>query len=263
MEATRNTPAVWFDAFPSPAAGDHKYRRGHAVIMGATDLTGATRLAAGACSRIGAGLVTVMAGESANILRTSLPADIMVSEGRIADLRQVGVVLAGPGGTEPSQDAEILELDPSIPLVLDASAIALHGTTPSSQPRVLTPHEGEFATEFADIDGDLVTRARAAAQRSQSVVILKGPQTVVAGADGHATMHDRPNPYLAKAGTGDVLAGLVAGLIAQGMPLFEAASAAVWLHGEAGARCGVGLTAPDLEAAIPPIMTDLLEARIT
>ncbi|NNF69650.1 MAG: NAD(P)H-hydrate dehydratase, partial [Acidimicrobiia bacterium] len=175
--------------------------------------------------------------------------------------RQVDVLLAGPGGSEPSQEAEILELDPTVPLVLDAAAIALHRATPPSQPRVLTPHEGEFANEFGDLGGDVVTRARAAAQRSQSVVILKGPQTVVAAADGHATMHDRPNPHLAKAGTGDVLAGLVAGLIAQGMPVFEAASAAVWIHGEAGARCGVGLTAPDLEAVIPSIMADLLEGR--
>lgn len=259
MEATRNTPAVWRDAFPIPSPLSHKYDRGHAVIFGAPKLTGATRLAAAACSRIGAGLVTVMAGEPADVLRSSLPADIMVSEGRIADIRQVDVVLAGPGGTDAAQQAEILAVDPATPIVLDAAAISLADWSNDSRPRVLTPHAGEFAKEFSHLVGDAVTRARAASRQSASVVILKGPQTVVADAHGHATMHDRPNPYLSKAGTGDVLAGFVTGLIAQGMPVFEAACAAVWIHGEAGARCGIGLTAPDLEAAVPAILAELTD----
>jgi hydroxyethylthiazole kinase-like uncharacterized protein yjeF len=181
----------------------------------------------------------------------------------IADER-VRAVLVGPGaGVAPETRALALTaLGAGHATVLDADALTVFGEAPGAlfaavkAPTVLTPHDGEFARIFA-VTGDKLTRARAAAKQSGAVVLLKGPDTVIAAPDGRAAINANAPPDLATGGTGDVLAGLVAGLLAQGLPAFEAAGAACWLHGEAARQFGPGLVADDLIDTLPPVLRRL------
>lgn len=257
VEVAENTPDLWRDALPRPKADGHKYDRGHTAIFGSDQFTGATRLAAEACSRIGSGLVSVMSGSQAQVYRTTLPPDIMVSEGGLADLNRLTTLLAGPGGCSEAQKLAIAHAEPEISLVLDADAIRLWPEL-TGRTLILTPHEGEFARYFQNLEGTAVDRALEAAVKSGMIVALKGAETVIAAPDGRCALNKMASPYLAKAGTGDVLAGLIAGLSAQGMPPFETACAGVWLHGAAGKRIGPGLVPQDLFAEIGPLMGELL-----
>lgn len=251
----RNMPDIWARHFEAIAGEANKYSRGHAVVFGAPELTGATRLAAGACSRIGAGLVTVLAKRRADVYRTSLPADIMVRDCAPDVLTHVSVMLAGPGGLEDTHRLAFNANALNVSRVFDASAIPDDCEAGALNAQcVLTPHEGEFRRAFPDLRGDKIDRALASSRLSGAVVVLKGPRTVIAHPDGRVVVNDRPNLYLAKGGTGDVLAGLLTGLVAQGFPTFDAACAAVWIHSEAGERLGPGLTACDLEHKIPEIL---------
>ena len=256
-----NSPELWRAALPVPRADGHKYHRGHALILGAPELTGATRLAAGACSRIGAGLVTVSASQRADIYRTALQPDIMVTTGGIEAVRHPTVVLAGSGGLGPAEIEKLHDVPPDIPLVLDAAAMAQEPRRKVNDASiVLTPHDGEFLKLFVGLDDDRRAGALRAAKARRAIIALKGSQTLITAPDGRAVVNTHASPYLAKAGTGDVLAGLIAGLIAQGMPAFDATCAAVWVHGEAGLQIGPGLVAGDIEARVPAILKDLLDA---
>lgn len=253
-----NSPDLWADDLPLPARDGHKYDRGHAVIFAATHLTGATRLAAEACSRMGAGLVSVLASERADIYRMALPPDIMVSEGAVADMRNPSAVIAGPGGLAAVQRDEFYNFS-DCARVFDADAIPGLGEREIlNEHCVLTPHEGEFARAFPDLDGERAERAAEAAHLTGAVIVLKGAETIIASPDGHLVVNEHASAWLAKAGTGDVLAGQIGGLAAQQMPVFEAACASVWIHGEAGLRTGPGLVAGDLAGQLPAIMSDLL-----
>lgn len=243
-------------AFPQPAKDAHKYARGHLAVCGAPALTGATRLAASAASRIGAGLVSVLSHDQVDIYRASLPPDIMVTSGPATELNRITACLLGPGGYEPSRIPEVLALGSDVPKILDADALHLWDQVPNAA--LLTPHEGEFARTFPNASGSRADRAVAAARETKTVIILKGPDTVIAEPNGEVVVNTHATPWLAKAGTGDVLAGFAAGLIAQGMPVFQAACAAVWIHGEAGSRIGPGLVASDLAAEVPAILRDIL-----
>ena len=254
---TPNAPSLWRSDFPIPAQDGHKYHRGHALIVGSDRYTGATRLASEACSRIGAGLVTVWNESQADLYRVTLPADLMVADHNLADLRGVSTVLAGPGGLSESQGEAVLSAYPSASYVLDADAIRFH-TKVASNPCVVTPHEGEFERFFSPLEGNREGAAQSAAMRSNCVIVLKGARTLVCAPNGDVVTNATASPYLAKAGTGDVLAGLIAGLVTQGMPAFSAACAGVWLHGQASERIGPGLIPQDLMGEIRPLLRDLL-----
>ena len=142
-------------------------------------------------------------------------------------------------------------------LVLDADAIRLWPTQ-TARTCIVTPHEGEFDRYFEGYTGDTETRAMEAAATSGAIIVLKGPQTVIAAPDRKTVLNTTASPYLAKAGTGDVLAGLITGLLAQGMPAFDAACAGVWIHGQAGARIGPGLIPQDIFSEIRSILADLI-----
>ncbi|MDO9429081.1 MAG: NAD(P)H-hydrate dehydratase [Methylobacterium sp.] len=279
----RNGPALWGRAVPRLEATSHKYTRGHVLVLsGPVHRTGAARLAARGALRIGAGLVTVaapaaaMAENAAHLTAIMLRAcdsaddldDLLVDE-------RLNVVLAGPGlgMGEATRDLVAVAAAASRRLVLDADALtsfkgqarllAAHLTEGDSQ-AVLTPHDGEFARLFEGTDAvsdDLskLERARRAASLAGAVVVLKGADTVIAAPDGRAAINDHGTPYLGTAGSGDVLSGLIAGLLAQGMDPFEAAAAAVWMHGDAGRRHGPGLIAEDLPELIPAVLRGVLD----
>ncbi len=211
---------------------------------------------------MGAGLVSVLASERGDVYRASLPPDIMVSEGGLADIRRPMAVLAGCGGVAAEHETVLRNLSGDFAAICDADAIGLPDF-PVARDRtaILTPHEGEFARFFPNIVGDRESRARAAAAHTGAIVVLKGPDTVIAAPDGRAVVNRHASEWLAKAGTGDVLAGMIAGLAAQAMPPFGAACAAVWIHGEAGRRIGPGLVAGDLAGAMREILGDLFDQR--
>jgi len=260
-----NRPPLWRDGLPTPAPDADKYARGHVLVLGAPDLTGATRLAASACSRIGAGLVSVVATRRADVYRASLPPQIMVWDGVLHRPKRVSVVLAGCGGADRQPLERILARSSGCHQVLDAGAIGavMRHRAPTDRQRIITPHQGEFDRAFPDLGGGVETRALAAARLTASLVVLKGRETIIAAPDGRLVLNSRSSAYLATAGTGDVLAGLIAGLLAQRMSPFEACCAAVWIHAEAGIRFGPGLVAGDIPRQVPAILSGLLAGRVS
>jgi NAD(P)H-hydrate epimerase len=266
-----NGPALWGRHFPWPRIDGHKYERGHALVLGGATMTGAARLAARAALRAGAGVVTVASPPEAVGIYAAASASLMVAAvaddaafaALLEDPRR-NAVLLGPGaGVGVHTRARVLAaLAAGKACVLDADALTAFAGCPADLLErldgrcLLTPHEGEFARLFS-LPGDKLTRARAAAARCGAVVLLKGADTVVATADGRAAINSNAPPELATAGAGDVLAGLALGLLAQGMPAFEAAAAAAWLHGEAAAVVGPGLIADDLPEALVPVLRRL------
>ena len=269
-----NTPALWAGAYPRRRLDSHKYRHGHALVLGGAVVTGAARLAARAALRVGAGLVTVACTRESLPIYALSAASVITApvddEAEFADLladARRNAVLAGPGlGVGAvTRDRVLAALGAGKAMVLDADALTSFQERPEAlfgaitAPCVLTPHEGEFARLFPDLGGDKLTQARSAAARSGAVVVLKGADTVIAAPDGRAAVNANAPAELATAGTGDVLAGLVVGLVAQGMAPFEAACAGVWLHGEAGSALGPGLIAEDLPEALPAVLRGLKE----
>lgn len=277
-----NVPALWSAHFPVPRASGHKYDRGHAVVVsGPAWSTGAARLAARGALRAGAGLVTIASSREALAVNAIANLAVMVREADdaaqlsalLAD-RRFNAIALGPGlGVGEASCALVLAaLAGERAVVLDADAITSFAGDPArlagaiaarAQPTVLTPHEGEFSRFFWPLDqrtrsGSKLERARRAAALLGAVVLIKGADTVVAAADGRASIAENAPAYLATAGSGDVLAGMLTGLLAQGMPAFEAASAAVWLHGEAASAVGPGLISEDLPEALPQLYRRLL-----
>jgi ADP-dependent NAD(P)H-hydrate dehydratase / NAD(P)H-hydrate epimerase len=261
----KNSPSLWREHLPAPKPDSHKYDRGVAVIYGAPKMTGATRLAARACTRMGAGLVKVIAPEGTGIIyRSTLHEEIIVMDDEtVLDDPRTTAVLFGPGWNDADGSVHMEIIKGSLAhdhiraVVLDAGAF-LAAKDLFSPKLIVTPHEGEFARAFPDLSGEKAERTRAAAERLGGVVVLKGPQTIVAAKGVAAVIvHDRPLPQLATGGTGDVLAGMITGLAAQGMDLRMAAAASVWIQGEAAARFGAGLLAGDLPDLVPAVLDDL------
>ncbi len=267
-----NGPDAWGIGFPWPKEEGHKYGRGHALVLGGAVMTGAARLAARGALRAGAGLVTVAAPAQAvpiyALSSPSLivqPADDPAAFAALLDDPRRNAVLLGPGaGAWPAlRQAVRAAVDRGKAGVLDADVFPAFADDPPvlfqglTDRWLLTPHGGEFAKLFPDIRGDKVTMARAAAARCGAVVLLKGADTVVAHPDGRAAINANAPPDLATAGSGDVLAGFALGLIAQGVPAFEAGRMAAWLHGECGSLLGPGLIAEDLPEALPAALRRL------
>jgi hydroxyethylthiazole kinase-like uncharacterized protein yjeF len=277
---------LWGRAFPVPRIDGHKYSRGHAVVVsGGIAHTGAARLAARAALRAGAGLVTLASPREALAVNAAASLAVMVRpvdgaaelSALLADGRLNAVVLGPGGGIGQGMRAQVAAaLDGKRGIVLDADALTSFADDPAAlfaaiaaradRPAVLTPHRGEFGRLFKSVlqlpeNSSKIDAARAAAKAAGAVVLLKGPDTVIAAPDGRTAINENAPAWLATAGAGDVLAGLVAGLLAQGMPAFDAACAGAWLHGECGREAGPGLIAEDLTEALPAVYRRLLTER--
>jgi len=250
-----NTPQLW--CLPCLEAATHKYSRGHVTVLGGAAMTGAARLAAEAARRIGAGLVTIAAptAASATVYRAGAQGAI-VTETALAELLidpRRAVWVCGPGlGVEAARTALPELLRAGRQVVGDADVFTAFAGAPQALvgATVLTPHAGEFARAFGAPGADRIGATRAAATRTGAVVLLKGADTIIASPDGRCAINANAPPWLATAGAGDVLAGIIAGLLAQGTPAFEAAAAAAWLHGQAAGDAGKGMVAEDLAKAL-------------
>ncbi len=255
---------------PAYDTSTHKYKRGHAAIISGSELqTGASRLAATAALRVGAGLVTIAGDEPALRIHASQTTAVMLAkvetplklERFLGDKRKNAICIGPAAGISGETRAKVrVALASGAATVLDADALTSFMQAPAvlfdmihanpNRPVIMTPHEGEFTRLFSDLPAasdSKPQRAIKAAKRSGAVIVLKGPDTVIANPNGQATVNTNAPPSLATAGSGDVLAGLVTGLLAQGMPAYAAACAAVWLHGEAANSHGPqGLTAETL-----------------
>jgi hydroxyethylthiazole kinase-like uncharacterized protein yjeF len=271
IDTWENTPALWLDKLPRWQASINKYSRGHALLYGGYPMTGASRMAARAAARIGAGLTTIAVPEHAFAIYAAALTSIMAQPlaqnedftRLLADARYTAFSIGpGAGVSEATRFRALDMLKTGKPVVIDADAISVFASRPQELFQaihgdcVITPHEGEFKRIF-EASGDKLARARQAALRSGAVVVLKGADTVIAAPDGRAIINSNAPSTLATAGSGDVLGGFILGLLAQSMDAFPAAAAAVWLHGAAAAGFGAGLMAEDLPDLLPAVLRRL------
>ena len=272
-----NEPAVWKDRLPWPGPDAHKHARGRlGVVSGDAMHTGAARLAARAGLRVGAGVVRVLCPpDAAPVIAPAIEAIMLASvhspEGLAYEAREMDAVVIGPAagvGDATAMNMRALAATGAV-LVIDADGLTSFEAAPGDlfavldRDDVLTPHAGEFARLFPDLaEHDRADAAAMASRRAGAVVVLKGRETVIAAPDGRLVINGNGVPWLATAGTGDVLAGLIAGLIAQRMDSFDAAGAAVWMHAEAARQFGPGLIAEDLPEGIPAVLAGLLPSPL-
>jgi ADP-dependent NAD(P)H-hydrate dehydratase / NAD(P)H-hydrate epimerase len=272
VELWENDPALWRGDLPQLRAAGNKYSRGHALLWGGYPTTGAARMAARAAARAGAGLTTIAVPLEALPIYAAALTSIMVRAaptpadlGKLLADKRLNALLIGPGAgvDAATRERALAMLATRRAVLLDADAISAFAEDRETLfaavagPCVLTPHDGEFARLF-DASGDKLARARAAARESGAVIVLKGADTVVAAPDGRAVINSNAPATLATAGSGDVLGGMILGLLAQGMEAFAAAAAGVWLHGAAAGDFGPGLLAEDLPDLLPGVLRRLL-----
>jgi ADP-dependent NAD(P)H-hydrate dehydratase / NAD(P)H-hydrate epimerase len=281
-----NTPALWGRLVTRPDPDVHKYQRGHCLIVSGPEFrTGASRLAAVAAMNSGAGAVTIAGNKAALRVHASHLTSIMLQPvtgpGELASWiadRNPSAAVIGPAAGVGRSTLGLLGvlLAAAVPVVIDADALTslngrptqLAGRIQPLSPVVLTPHAGEFRRLFHDLDQDAGFRSlpdmeraskleqtRAAARLVKGVVVFKGRETVIADEDGRAAVNTNAGPELAVAGSGDVLAGIIASHLAMGMPPFEAAASAVWLHAVTGADIGLCLTAEKLAMRVEPVFS--------
>jgi len=284
IQVSENNPDLWIGYFPQPQLNFNKYDRGHVVVLGGVEMTGASRLAAQAAQRMGAGLVTVAAPASAFMIYAATLTSIMVrsiQEGeefaasfqKLIDDKRKNVLLIGPGaGLEDStRKAVTLALSLGKKCVLDADALTAFASDAEGLKRIInpqciiTPHEGEFERLFQRVIDprlDKVAKTRAAAAYLGCPVLLKGADTVIASPEGLAIVNTNSPATLATAGTGDVLAGFIAGLIAQGVDSFPAGCISVWLHGAIATDFGPCLVAEDLILGLPAILKPKIDNQL-
>jgi hydroxyethylthiazole kinase-like uncharacterized protein yjeF len=269
-----NHPVLWQQWLAQPNAQSHKYKRGHlAVFSGGASHTGAARLAAAAGLAAGAGLVTVASPVDAMPYNAGHLTSVMLRETETASavrdwlaVAKLSAFVLGPGFGVGQKAVDFVLALGGQPLVLDADGITafcsernrLFDIYADGGPRlVLTPHEGEFARLFPELSGNYemskVEKAVAAARLANAAIVYKGADTVIAAPDGRALINENAPPWLATAGSGDVLAGIIGAFLANGVPAFEAAAAGVYLHGEAALKAGEGMTAETLLHHIGPL----------
>ena len=271
-----NGPELWLPRFPWPTAASHKHARGRLIVVsGEASSTGAARLAARAGLRIGAGLVTVLSPTEALAVNAAHLEAVML-RGFETDLElevacaDVDAAVIGPAaGVGEATLLNVLALARTgAALIIDADAITVFRDDPEElfsvldRDDVLTPHPGEFERLFPGLlksAAERISAARAAAERAGAVVLLKGSDTVIAAPDGRCAVNGNGSPWLATAGSGDVLAGFIGGLVAQGMESFEAACAGAWIHAEAAELHGPGLISEDLPGLAPAVLRRLHE----
>jgi len=269
-----NLPDLWLDKFHWPAPDAHKHARGRlGVVSGGLSHTGAARMAARAGLRAGAGLVKLFCPLDAVSLNAPHLEAVMLQGfdtdqdlGEAASALDAAVIGPAAGLGDPTIANLFALARTGAALVVDADALTVFREDPEElfavldRDDVLTPHAGEFERVFPGLlagSPERIAATRAAAVKAQSVVLLKGPDTVVAAPDGRASVNTTTSRWLATAGSGDVLAGIIGSLLAQGMGSFEAASAGAWLHGAAAAHAGPGLIAEDLPELLAPVLREL------
>jgi hydroxyethylthiazole kinase-like uncharacterized protein yjeF len=273
IDIWENSPALWREELPQLHATGNKYSRGHALLYGGYPMTGAARMAARAAARIGAGLTTIAVPEKAFAIYASALTSIMVQPlsqdqdfaALLKDPRYTAFSIGpGAGINDATRELSLAMLQTGRPAVLDADAISVFSARADELfqairgPCVITPHDGEFKRIF-DPAGDKLTRALRAARSSGAVVVLKGADTVIAAPDGRAIINGNAPATLATAGSGDVLGGIILGLLAQGMDAFRASAAGVWMHGAAAAAFGPGLLGEDLPDLLPRVLKRLAQ----
>jgi NAD(P)H-hydrate epimerase len=271
IDTWENDADLWRAALPRAHASGNKYTRGHALLYGGYPMTGAARMAARAAARMGAGLTSIAVPQIAFPLYAAALTSIMVQpltqDGdwiRLLQDSRYTAFLIGPGAgvNEGTRHKSLELLATARPVLLDADAITAFASNADELaqairgPCVMTPHEGEFARIF-HMQGDKLARARGAARQSGAIVVLKGADTVIAAPDGRAIVNTNAPASLATGGSGDVLGGMILGLLAQGMDAFWAAAAGVWMHGAAAGLFGPGLLAEDLPDLLPAVLRQL------
>ena len=275
---TENGPALWASAFPWPTNSTHNHARGRLIVVsGEMWSTGAARLAARAGLRIGAGMVTLMSPPDALLVNAAhleaimlAPFDTDVELETAADAADAAIIGPAAGVTEATVSNLFALARTGAAIIIDADALTAFRDDPGEvfsvldRDDVLTPHAGEFERVFPGLlkaSPERITAVRQAAARAHAVVLLKGPDTVIAAPDGRCAVNVNGTPWLATAGSGDVLAGFIGGLIAQGMDSFEAACAGVWIHAEAARLHGPGLISEDLPGLAPAMLRGLADGR--
>lgn len=271
MKTKENSPDLWREKLPKLSAEANKYSRGYAMLYGGYPITGAARLAALACARSGAGLTSILVPSIALPVYASTllsimvkPYDIVEQMQTLADDKRVNAYLIGPGAgiSEQTKQATLYLLSKQKPVVIDAGAISVFENNPAElcqaikHPCILTPHQGELKRLF-NLTDDRTASASQAAKSANAIVVLKGHHTIIASPQGQIAINQNAPPTLATAGSGDVLAGIITSLLAQGMPAFESACAGVWLHAEAANLFGLGLIAEDLPMLVVEVLRKL------
>ncbi|HQX27180.1 MAG TPA: NAD(P)H-hydrate dehydratase [Alphaproteobacteria bacterium] len=275
MKPIKNNTSLWLSDLPKPKPDGNKYDRGHLVILGGTDMTGAARLASEAAMQVGCGLCTIVSAKETKDIYLSGPPHIMFEAytslpdfpSHLADPRRNACVIgpgAGKGDAEELRHCIEHVLRFKKPTVVDADALNVFDDRHPDlsyvlhENCVLTPHEGEFSRLFPFLDGTREERVQKAVQLTGAVILLKGPETIICNPTGDMIINDHATPWLATAGAGDVLAGMIGGLLAEGMPVLKACAAATWIHGEAAIEFGPGLTAPNIIGQIPQVLRELM-----
>jgi len=277
-KVVENGPELWLQRFPWPTAASHKHARGRLIVIsGDAWSTGAARLASRAGLRVGAGLVTLYAGQDALAVNAAhleavmlKPFDTDLELEQAADQADAAIIGPAAGVNETTLLNVLALARTGAALVIDADAITVFRDDPEElfsvldRDDILTPHPGEFERLFPGLlkaSPERITAARRAAEKADAVILLKGADTVIASPDGRVAVNINGSPWLATAGSGDVLAGYIGGLVAQGMESFEAACAAAWIHGEAAELHGPGLISEDLPGLTPSVLRRLYDER--